>query len=55
MLYTIVMDEDEAKWLIGILKRVQIQVALGKEEEDVDRAQSIIARIRARGRSKTVP
>lgn len=51
MFYTITMDHEEAKWLIDLLKRLQIaRINTGAAEitdDDVERAQSFISRIRA--------
>ena len=51
MFYTLRMDEEEAYWIISLLKMLQIARTLGREMEvtdlDIERAESFISRIRA--------
>ncbi len=51
MFYTLRMDGEEAQWIVGVLRRIQLDsindIRTIWDDEDIERAASFISRIRA--------
>ena len=56
MLYNIRMDGEEAKWVVELFKRIQARHLMGGDiyvtDDDIERMQSFISRIRVQTRQK---
>jgi hypothetical protein len=56
MFYTLRMDEEEARWIVTLLRRVQLDSINDTHtvwgDDDVERAASFISRIRATIKAK---
>jgi hypothetical protein len=52
MLYEIRMDDEEARWIVNLFKMIQISYTAGLntnfKDDDIERMQSFITRVRAR-------
>lgn len=57
MLYEIRMDDEEARWIVNMFKMIQVSYTAGLntnfKDEDIERMQSFISRVRARTKRRS--